>query len=70
MGHAALPFTADDVERTLLPLEHATQLPPAAFTDESVSQWELEHFFRSGWMCACHVEQVRSAGVPQGRARW
>jgi hypothetical protein len=62
MGHAALPFTADDVERTLLPLERATQLPPAAFTDEAVLEWELEHLFRTNWVCACHADQVGSRG--------
>ena len=62
MGNVTLPLTADDVERTLLPLERATQLPPQAFTDPAVLEWELEHLFRSTWVCACHTDQVRERG--------
>ena len=57
-----LPLSAADVERTLLPLERATQLPPAAFTDPAVLAWETEHLFRRGWICAGHVDQVRERG--------
>ena len=57
-----LPLAADDVERTLLPLARATQLPPRAFTDPDVLAWELEHVFRRGWIGACHADQVRERG--------
>jgi Rieske 2Fe-2S family protein len=57
-----LPLTAADVERTQLPLEQATQLPRAAFTDPAVLDWELATLFRSGWVCAGHADQVRSRG--------
>jgi Rieske 2Fe-2S family protein len=57
-----LPLTAADVERTRLPLERATQLPRAAFTDPAVLDWELATLFRSGWVCAGHADQVRSRG--------
>jgi glycine betaine catabolism A len=57
-----LPLPADDVARTLLPLERASQLPPRSFTDPGVLAWELEHVFRRGWIGACHVDQVRERG--------
>jgi glycine betaine catabolism A len=57
-----LPLAIDAVERTRQPLEHATQLPGSAFTDEAVLAWELEHFFLRGWICAGHVDQLRETG--------
>ena len=57
-----LPLATDEVERTILPLERATQLPPRAFTDPDVFAWELEHLFHSGWIGACHADQVRERG--------
>ena len=57
----ALPLYAADIERTCLPLEQATQLPGAAFTDPAVLEWERANFFRRGWICAGHVEQVARA---------
>jgi glycine betaine catabolism A len=58
-----LPLYAADVERTCLPLEQATQLPGAAFTDHDVLEWERANFFRKGWVCAGHVDQVRERGA-------
>src|SRR6201991_3542764 len=58
----ALPLYAADIERTLLPLERATQLPGAAFTDQSVYEWERANFFQRGWICAGHAEQVSERG--------
>jgi Rieske 2Fe-2S family protein len=59
-GPAPLPIA--DVERTRLPLERATQLPGAAFTDPAVLAWEVEHVFAAGWVCAAHVDQIRERG--------
>ena len=57
-----LPLYAAEIERTCLPLEQATMLPGAAFTDHAVLEWERANFFRRGWICAGHVEQVRERG--------
>ena len=57
-----LPLSAADIERTCLPLEQATMLPGAAYTDYAVFQWERANFFRQGWICAGHIEQVASRG--------
>jgi Rieske 2Fe-2S family protein len=58
-----LPLYAAEIERTCLPLEQATQLPGAAFTDHDVLEWERANFFRRGWICAGHVDQVRERGA-------
>src|SRR5919198_4819221 len=57
-----LPLSTRDLERTLQPLERATMLPGAAFTDPSVLEWELETFFRGGWVCVGHAERVGERG--------
>src|SRR4051794_6089834 len=57
-----LPLRAEDVELTTLPLEEATMLPRAAFTEPAVLQWELDALFLGGWACAGHVDQVRERG--------
>src|SRR3954454_7036191 len=58
----ALPLPAADLERTCLPLEQATMLPAAAYTDYAVFEWERANFFAKGWICAGHVEQVARRG--------
>ena len=66
----ALPLYAADIERTCLPLEQATMLPGAAYTDHAVLEWERANFFRRGWICAGHVEQVSERGqLPDDRRR-
>jgi phenylpropionate dioxygenase-like ring-hydroxylating dioxygenase large terminal subunit len=57
----ALTLEAAEVARTLRPLERATMLPPAAFTDSSVFEWELANLF-SGWICVGHASQVAEQG--------
>jgi Rieske 2Fe-2S family protein len=59
---AALPLVAAEVELTRQPLEQATQLPRAAFTDPAVLAWEQDALFRGGWVCAGHADQVRERG--------
>jgi glycine betaine catabolism A len=62
MGDTTLPLSIGDLHRTREPLERATMLPGAAFTDNRVLQWELEAVFRGGWVCIGHVDQVRERG--------
>ena len=56
------PLPIDAIERTRRPLEQATQLPGAAFTHPAVLGWELEHLFRTEWVCAGHIDQLRGTG--------
>jgi Rieske 2Fe-2S family protein len=63
MTEPVLPLSALEVERTCAPLERATMLPGAAFTDPAVLEWELATMFRGGWVCAGHVDQVNERGA-------
>jgi Rieske 2Fe-2S family protein len=57
-----LRLDAAEVEATLQPLERATMLPPRAFIDPSVLDWELDAIFGQGWICAGHISSVADAG--------
>ncbi len=56
-------FTAEQLQATLQPLERASMLPPAAFLERSVLDWELENVFTGGWICAGHVSMVGEPGA-------
>ncbi|MCB0864115.1 MAG: aromatic ring-hydroxylating dioxygenase subunit alpha [Solirubrobacterales bacterium] len=60
---AGSPLTLDprDVGETLQPVERATMLPPAAFADPGVLDWELDNVF-GGWVCMGHVSAVAEQG--------
>ena len=51
------------VEETLKPLERASMLPPRSFTETSVLDWELEHLFGGGWICAGHASALAEPGA-------
>ncbi len=57
-----LDLDPSDIRRTLNPLERASMLPPGAFTDRSVFEWEVERLFREGWICLGHVSRVSRQG--------
>jgi glycine betaine catabolism A len=59
---SALNLDVRDVEATLEPLERATMLPPRAFVDPGVFEWELERIFR-GWICVGHPAGVAEPGA-------
>jgi glycine betaine catabolism A len=63
MHKPELPLSSVEVEKTREPLERATMLPGAAFTDPAVLEWELATIFRGGWVCAGHVDQVNARGA-------
>ena len=50
-----------DVALTQQPVERATMLPPAAFADPQVFDWELDQIFR-GWVVAGHISAVDEPG--------
>ncbi|HEX2358201.1 MAG TPA: aromatic ring-hydroxylating dioxygenase subunit alpha [Solirubrobacterales bacterium] len=58
---SALPLDPLQVAETMRPLERATMLPPAAFTDPAVLDWEVENIF-SEWICIGHVSEVDRQG--------
>ncbi len=57
----SLDLDPRDVALTQQPVERATMLPPAAFVDPGVFDWELDEIFR-GWVCAGHVSAVDEPG--------
>jgi glycine betaine catabolism A len=60
-AQAELNLNPAEIEATLMPLERATMLPPRAFVDPSVFDWELETIFR-GWICVGHASRVAEKG--------
>ncbi len=62
-GGPALPLRPEEVEATMRPLLQARMLPPAAFTDRRVLDWELERVYRDGWICAAHLSAVAEPGA-------
>jgi Rieske 2Fe-2S family protein len=58
-----LQLDPEQVRRTLEPLERASMLPPAAFTDERVLDWELASVFGREWICAAHISAVAEPGA-------
>lgn len=58
----ASPFTAAELSETRRPLLQATQLPPRAYVDEAVADWEAEHLFLGGWVCVGHAQPLAARG--------
>ena len=57
-----LGLDPEQIEATLQPVERATMLPPAAFVEPSVLEWEIENVF-GGWVCMGHVSSVSEPGA-------
>jgi Rieske 2Fe-2S family protein len=62
VGEATLPLSIRELQRTCEPLERATALPGAAFTDDRVLQWELENVLMGGWITVAHCDQLSQRG--------
>jgi Rieske 2Fe-2S family protein len=62
-GRPVMSLRAEQLEATLQPLERATMLPPAAFIDRSVLDWELANVFAGGWIYAGHASAVAEPGA-------
>jgi Rieske 2Fe-2S family protein len=50
-----------DIAQTQQPVERATMLPPTAFIDDGVLEWEVDQIFR-GWVVAGHISSVNERG--------
>ena len=57
------PFTPEELEPTLRPLLEASLLPPRAYTDPDIADWEAENLFLGGWVCVAHAAQLRERGA-------
>jgi Rieske 2Fe-2S family protein len=58
----AAPLPVQGLEATLRPFGHSRLLPRPAYVDQAVFDWEERHFFRGGWMCVAHSEDVAHVG--------
>jgi Rieske 2Fe-2S family protein len=47
---------------SLKPFGESRMLPPAAYVDPAVFEWEQRRFFGGGWMCVGRSEDVAAAG--------
>jgi glycine betaine catabolism A len=56
------PVDRIGLEKALRPFGESVMLPPAAYVDPAVFEWEQRHFFGGGWMCVARSEQVAEPG--------
>ena len=56
------PLDPAALARALAPFGHSTMLPPAAYTDPAVFEWERRHFFGGGWLCVARSDQLPGPG--------
>lgn len=62
-GERPLDEILADIERTAdLPLARATTLPPEVYTSEAFYQWEIDHIFKTEWLCLAHISQIAQPG--------
>ena len=60
------PVDPEALAQTLRPFGQSRMLPPAAYADQAVFDWELRHFY-GGWVCVARGDQLanpRSGGCP------
>jgi Rieske 2Fe-2S family protein len=56
------PLDPAAVEQALLPFGESRMLPPAAYVDPAVFEWEKRHMFGGGWVYVCRSDQVADPG--------
>src|SRR5215831_8046015 len=61
-GYPPAPVDPGALAEALRPFGESRMLPPAAYTDPAVFEWERRHFFGSGWTCVALGCQLPSAG--------
>src|SRR5262249_56290842 len=61
-GYPPAPVDPGALAEALRPFGESRMLPPAAYTDPAVFEWERRHFFGGGWTCVALGSQLPSAG--------
>ena len=56
------PIARELLAPSLAPFGRSSTLPAAAYTDEAVFTWELEHFFERSWVCVGRSDGLAGAG--------
>src|SRR5205814_1873794 len=62
VAYPPAPVDSAALARALAPFGRSTMLPPAAYTDPAVFDWERRHFFGGGWTCAARSDQLPDRG--------
>src|SRR5262249_18483390 len=56
------PLDPGAVSLSLAPFGDSRMLPPAAYVDPAVFEWEKRHMFGGGWVCVGRSDQVAAPG--------
>jgi len=56
------PLDPGALAQSLAPFGESRMLPPAAYVDPAVFEWEKRHMFGGGWVCAGRSDQVPAPG--------
>ena len=56
------PIDQAGLAQALQPFGQSRMLPPGAYTDPAVFDWEQRWFFGGGWLCVAHSSQVAKPG--------
>ena len=56
------PLDPGAVAQSLAPFGESRMLPPAAYVDPAVFEWEKRHMFGGGWVCVGRSDQVAAPG--------
>src|SRR5499427_5494987 len=56
------PLDPAGVAASLAPFGQSRMLPPAAYVDPAVFEWEQRHFFGGGWLCVGRDDQLANPG--------
>ena len=56
------PLDPGALAQSLAPFGESRMLPPAAYVDPAVFEWEQRHMFGGGWVCAGRNDQVAAPG--------
>lgn len=56
------PFSREELEDVLKPVEQATTLPARFYTDPDIYVLEREHILKKSWLCLGHTDQVSEVG--------
>ena len=56
------PLDHATLSQSLAPFGESRMLPPAAYVDPAVFEWEKRHMFGGGWVCVGRSDQVPAPG--------
>ncbi len=63
--NSALPFDPRELDDVLRPFGESRNLPRSAYVSDQVFAWEMDRFYRVGWVCAGRNDNLTSPGDQQ-----